>query len=98
MIRLICNTCKTENVREDSEVPFECVSTEERQMGAENMFSGTIEMDCQNCGSHLAVEFNFWEYPVLSLNYSEYSEEGCVVVEEPDYQAYLQSNEQDNED
>ena len=67
-------------------------------MGPERMYSATVDQECPSCQNHLAVEFNFWEYPELALNYSEYSEEGCVVIEEPDYLAYLQPKDLDYEE
>jgi hypothetical protein len=78
MIRLTCNNCGTDYQFEDSELDFDCVSSDERQMGPENEYVGQIEFDCDKCKNHITVEFDFWEYPIGALNYSEYSEEGCV--------------------
>lgn len=99
MIRLTCNNCGKNHEIEDSNLDYECVGSDpDRQMGTENEYLGTIDFECdgENCNNHIVVEFNFWEYPVMALNYSEYSEEGCVVTEEPDYQSYLTSSENDN--
>ncbi len=99
MIRLKCNNCGTEYKYEDSELEVECTGSDERQMGPEKMYSGTLDFNCEKCDNHIIAEFNFWEYPVLVLNYSEYSEEGCVVLEEPNYHELLVAGEkQGNED
>jgi hypothetical protein len=63
-------------------------------MGTETEHLGTIEFVCKNhsCKNSIVAEFNFWEYPMNTLNYSEYSEDGCVVINEPDYQNYIQKS------
>lgn len=73
----------------DEELDYECVGSDERQMGDENAYSGTIELDCEACENHMMAEFNFWEYPSQALNYSDTSSEGCSIIEEPDYQDFL---------
>ena len=105
MIRLKCNNCGKIHEYKDSELEYECIASDpDRQMGVENEYLGTIERICdgekdnKDCNNHIVVEFNFWEYPMLALNYSEYSEEGCVVLEEPDYQAYLYQPETDDDE
>lgn len=98
MIKLRCNNCSKIYEFKDSHLEIECVGSDtERQMGTENEYSGTIEFGCEACKNEIIVEFNFWEYPIMTLNYSEYNEEGCVVLEEPDYKSYLTNNEEEDE-
>ena len=99
MIVINCNNCGTRYEFKDSKLNYTCLESNERQMGTEKMYSGTIEFSCNKCQNNIIVEFSFWEYPVQALNYSEYNEEGCIVTEEPNYQSYLinPANENDEE-
>lgn len=105
MIRLTCNNCGKTHEFEDSELDYECVGSDpNRQMGTENEYLGTIDFECdgklngKDCKNHIIVEFSFWEYPAMALNYSEYGEEGCVVLEEPDYHNYLTEHPEIDDD
>ena len=93
MIRFQCNSCKKVYEYPDNELDYDCVSSDERQMGTENEYSGTFDFECEKCNNPIIVEFNFWEYPQGALNYSDYTEEGCVVLEQPNYQSFLNQNE-----
>lgn len=98
MITFFCANCQEKYEVEDSDIDVENIGSYERQMGNENEYSIVEEFDCNKCGNHIKAEFNFWEYPMGALNYSEYSEEGCIITEEPDYQKLLISDqEQDYE-
>jgi len=103
MIRFSCNNCGKIHERENSELDYEPVGSDpDRQMGTETEYLGTIDFECdgqvdgKECNNHIIIEFSFWEYPQMALNYSEYSEEGCVVLEEPNYQTYLTEPETDD--
>ncbi|MEZ5082185.1 MAG: hypothetical protein R2750_01840 [Bacteroidales bacterium] len=90
MIRIKCTNCDKIHEIDESEIEFENVGTDpDRQMGVENMYSSTKEFECDNCKNEIIVEFNFWEYPESVLNYSEFKEEGCILLDEPDYISYL---------
>ncbi len=97
MIRLKCNNCDKIHEFQDNYLKYECIGSDpDRQMGTENEYEGILEFNCDNCENHIIAEFHFWEYPSMALNYSEYKEEGCVILEEPDYQTYLTDPEIDN--
>ena len=90
MIKLTCTNCETQYEFKDDKLEYDLVSSDpKRQMGVENEYTGIIEHVCETCDNHIKVEFNFWEYPEGALNYSEFSQEGCIVTEEPDYKNYL---------
>lgn len=90
MIKIECSKCKEIYTFEDSELDHEIVSTDpDRQMGPEHNHSGIIEFQCGKCGNAINAEFDFWEYPAMALNHSDVKTDGCTVIEEPDYQAYL---------
>jgi hypothetical protein len=90
MIRLKCSKCTKIHEFEDDKLDYELVGSDpDRQMGPENVYSGTLELECDKCSNPMTAEFTFWEYPTMALNNSEHEEEGCTVLEEPDYQSYL---------
>jgi hypothetical protein len=93
MIRLQCNKCPRIHEFEDSELDYEQIESDpDRQMGPENIYVGKIDLEC-DCGNQISVEFKFWEYPTMVLNDSEHEEEGCIVLEEPNYNSYLNQPE-----
>lgn len=98
MIRLKCNNCGKMYSMPDADLEYECVDSSERQMGSEKEYEGRYEIACEKCENKIIVEFHFWEYPENALNYSEYQEEGCILLEEPDYQSYLSEGEDEGED
>ncbi len=96
MIRFVCNKCGKIYEIDDSNLDYNCVYSDHgRQMGAEHGYLGSVELKCDGilnsnlCENDILIEFRFWEYPANIFNYSEYGEEGCVVLEEPNYQLYL---------
>ena len=85
MIKLKCNDCPKIYVYEDNKLECKCVASR----GIENEYEGTLRFYCDNCNNNFIAQFLFWEYPAQTLSYSEYKEEGCIVLQEPDYQAYF---------
>lgn len=101
MIKVKCNNCGKihcfeENGENDS-IIFEHLNSYERQMGAEQEYQIVLNNICDECDNEMAVEFYFWEYPQMVLNYSDYEEDGCVVLEEPNYKNYLVDNNESEE-
>lgn len=94
MIRLECNNCGTIHEFQDNQLDYACVATDlYREMGQENEYEGLLTISCNNCGNPIAIEFRFWEYPPMALNYAEYKEEGGILLNEPDYQNYIINQE-----
>ena len=81
MPKVKCDCGKEEFTFGCSELDWDLVSTDERQMGAENTYSATWEENCPQCGAQISVTFDCYEYPVGSYNYHEVETIGCSVDE-----------------
>jgi len=77
MGKVICSECDKEY---EIEVQYECVSSDERQMGAELEFQYSDELKCE-CGNNMVMDLKYWEYPEGCINDTEDSSSGCEVVE-----------------
>ena len=99
MIIIKCNKCDKIHQFQDEDLDYEMVDSSERSMGIEKEYLGTIEIDCDGevnskaCDNHLTAEFNFWEYPGGAFNLSECNTENCTVEQEPDYQNYINAQQ-----
>jgi len=90
MIKLKCITCGNEHQWEDKELKYVFAGLgTKRERGPEKIYAGTIKLFCEKCNHRIKASFHFWEYPATVLNYADFDEEGCVVMEEPNYQSYL---------
>lgn len=63
-------------------------SSEIRTFGKENFYTGIFSKLCE-CGELIKLEFDIFEYPREILNYTDYREENCVLLEEPNYEEYF---------
>lgn len=80
-IRLKCENCKTVF---ETDMEFECVSSNARSMGIELDFEGMVEASCPNCGKDIFVRLEVYEYPQGVVNYTENRlENGAIMIEEP---------------
>lgn len=89
MIKFTCTNCGNSHEISQLEIKYENVGINERQMGTETEYLGHYEKNCKYCDNLMIMEFNFWEYPKMALNYSEFNQEGCIITEEPDYQSII---------
>ena len=48
---------------------FECVSTNERNMGMEFDYEGIYDLPCPNCGKDIYAQIEVYEYPPGAINY-----------------------------
>lgn len=74
-----CDECNEQIKINGSDFEFEAVDSDERQMGAEVTYEGTIETSCKNEHS-IEVTHRFWEYPEGVENYKETEVSGASVV------------------
>ena len=58
-----CSRCNKVHSYDCENLEWECVGSEERQMGRENEYNATIEDTC-SCEQNMTVTFKCWEYPV----------------------------------
>jgi hypothetical protein len=77
-----CNKCGKRHCykKEELEMDFECVSSDERNMGPENEYQATEFLVCDECGKEINVTFSVWEYPVGIHNYDETEIDGGKLV------------------
>ncbi len=66
---------------------FECVSTDERQMGTEYDYEGEYEGVCPCCKKEVFVRVEAFEYPKGCVNYFGARPDGIRLLEEPDLEA-----------
>jgi hypothetical protein len=78
-IILECDDCKEQVKINGSDFDFEIVDSDERQMGAELTYEGTIEISCKN-GHSIEVTHRFWEYPEGAENHKETEVSRASVV------------------
>lgn len=65
-LQLRCNNCSEVF---EADVDFECVSTNERNMGLEIDYEGICDFPCPNCGKDIFVQIEAYEYPPGVVNY-----------------------------
>ena len=80
--------CKSCNALLRIAVDLECVSSEERSMGAELAYEGIVYDNCPNCGNEIEVNLYVWEYPVGAVNYQEEECNGAIIIEGPEYDPF----------
>ncbi|TWH63885.1 hypothetical protein LX59_03049 [Azomonas agilis] len=80
-IKVQCEECQAVFEIQINEFEFECVDSDERDMGPELTYSGTVEIECENCGSLIEVTHIFWEYPEGFVNHKETNVSGAEVIE-----------------
>lgn len=80
--------CKHCNTLLRITVDLECVSSEERSMGAEFAYEGIIYDNCPNCGNEIEVNLYVWEYPVGAVNYQEEECSGAIMIQGPEYDPF----------
>lgn len=78
-IEVQCNKCERTHRIDQKDFEFEQVDADERQMGAEITFEGSVEIQCE-CGNSIEVTHRYWEYPVGVENYKETDVAGATVV------------------
>ena len=59
---------------------FECIGSDERNMGIENEYQAKEYFGCQ-CGNDIEVTFSIWEYPIGNHNYDEITIEGGTLIQ-----------------
>lgn len=53
----------------EADMDFECVSTNERNMGLEIDYEGIYDMPCPYCGKDIYAQVEAYEYPPGAINY-----------------------------
>ncbi len=77
-----CNKCgkKHRYKKDELEMDFECVGSDERNMGLENEYEAREYFECDECGKEINVIFSVWEYPIGVHNYDGVEIEGGTLI------------------
>ncbi|QEP35194.1 PIN-like domain-containing protein [Malaciobacter pacificus] len=69
-LRYKCSQCNSINTvyKNDLDLDFECVASDDRNMGSENQYEAREYFEC-DCGNNIEAIFTVWEYPVGIHNY-----------------------------
>lgn len=65
-----CSNCKKVHSFNCSDLEWEAVSSDERQMGAEIEHEALFEDIC-DCNQSMNITFSCWEYPIGAINYTD---------------------------
>jgi len=74
-----CEECETIHSFDCSNLNWECVNSNERDMGTENNHQAVIQEECA-CGKPMLVEFNCYEYPEGVKETSDIKMYGVTMV------------------
>ena len=90
-----CSHCNELFEVDESELNFEweCVSSDERSMGAENQYNSIEYFECPECGNPITLTLEVWEYPVGAYNYHDYEIEDGEVIEDFDFSNNINFND-----
>lgn len=66
----------------DTNLSWEIVETDEREMGTERLYEAEYEVDCCNCNETVSITFHVWEYPEGVCNDQEILVDGGELIEE----------------
>ena len=80
-VTLRCEECGENITIGQSELEYESVASDERNMGAEITYEATVETFCPN-GHPIELTHRFWEYPVGVENHREIEVDGATVIDD----------------
>ena len=84
-ITLRCENCKK---CFDVELDFDCVSTDERDMGIEYDYEGIYDGQCPQCGKDIYIQIEAYEYPEGFINeFGEQVVDGATIESEIELEA-----------
>lgn len=79
-----CNSC---GKKIPVSIDLEYVSHNERQMGVESMYEGSIDGTCPKCINKFTISITLWEYLDRALSNKEVKVAGVEIVEGPRFSA-----------
>ena len=82
-----CEECEHKHFIDESSFEIEIVDVDpgrDSGLGATNHYSGEYELSCENkdCENNMTIEVDYWEYPVGSLESSEFKANGGTIEQE----------------
>jgi hypothetical protein len=79
-IEIQCMSCCSVYSFECSDLDWECVESNEREMGKENHYEASIHDKCQ-CSQQMKITFECWEYPIGVLNSTDMEISGAILLD-----------------
>jgi len=79
MLKVSCIECEKEHVLD---FEYESEFFDSGDMGVQTEHIGSAQDTC-SCGEEMSVHKRHMEYPPGQIEFSEESEEGCIILEEP---------------
>lgn len=70
-----CSNCKKTHSFNCSDIEWQAVGADERQMGTEVQHEALFEDTC-DCGQSMNITFSCWEYPIGVINYTDVTSNG----------------------
>lgn len=97
-LRYRCSHCNRINTvyKNDLDLYFECVSSDDRNMGSENQYEAREYFKC-DCGNEVEAIFNVWEYPIGMHNYDSIELYGGDLIDSFDFTIDFFSEEEREE-
>lgn len=77
---IACRKCSQSFQIDAADIDLQQTGGEERQMGAEIFYSGSVELDCPKCRNNILVVYDASEYPVGVPNYYETTATGADII------------------
>lgn len=76
-----CNDCNEIHTyhKENLNLDFECVGSDERSMGTENHYQAENYFQCE-CNNGIIVTYEIWEYPIGTHNYDNIEIDGGTLI------------------
>ncbi|MFH7017021.1 PIN-like domain-containing protein [Flavobacterium sp. FlaQc-47] len=92
-----CNNCGYTHkyLNEDFKFHFECIDSNERNMGRENEYEASEYVECNDCGKIINLKFTIWEYPLGIQNYEEIEIQGAKLISSFDIMLDFESTQQE---
>ena len=84
MCKVKCNKCDHSFSLEITlnDCDFQYISSEEREMGFEVLYSCEYDFICPNCGEKGTLKIDCWEYPEGAFNYCDPQVSGDFSLED----------------
>lgn len=82
-INYTCDACGYTGEISVDDFSIECFGGSERQMGAENLYDISYELDCLECESPISFNFEASEYPAELLSFVLNKTTGAQTIGEP---------------
>ena len=81
-LKIKCSKCGHIITIDCSDLPFEVVETEQREMGVEKTYSADYEIECPKCKNEISIKYDVWEYSEGVINNKNIEINGGTLIQE----------------